>query len=291
MNTLAPGAVVDWVDNDAVKAVLDHAAALPTDPLRAELEAIADELRRLADSIDVIHAIGLHADGPLIALRRFVAGEVSTVHSHPWTILVALDGEGTLERWSPDTWVAAERTGARPVVIGEDEAHRQRTSAGVLELVMLRDYGDAYARTDYRPAADELARADFFDAFVTAWTTGDAAALQPLLADDIFEDLHIPHWRVQMQGAANVAKFVDDEEFRAGYHVPDWRATRTADGFVFEVESRFAHGDGEGHAEMCHVMHTAGPAGPITFQSAYCTGIWDERTREGLRQSGGLLRP
>lgn len=295
---------MELADPGLIDELLVAGAGLGPDASRAELDALAGRVVSLAATIDPVaaaaavpandprHVIALHDSGALLALRRYAADEVSTVHAHPWTILTALEGEGILERWTPDaTWSHAERTGARPVVIGENEPHRQRTATGALELVLLRNYGDDYARVELAPSPDELARADFHDAFIRAWSHADAAGFRRLLADDVFADVHVPHWRVQVAGADKLAHFVAAEEFRTGYRLADWSSTRTADGFVCETVAWFAHGPGEGHSEMCHVFRTAKPAGPITQHRCYCTGIWDDRTREGLRQSGGLLRP
>ncbi len=286
--------------------LLAHAALLPDAPGQAALRVLGAELAKYAATLDLDHAwslvatdprayLGRHDSGPIVALRRYDAGEVSAVHSHAWTILYALAGGGALERWQPDDagrarLIGAEATAAAPVIIDAYEAHRQRTTAGALELVVIGDYSDSSPRADYVASEDSLVFAEQFAGFLAAWQAADIGALAPFYAEDVFLDLHVPKWRVQMEGSQRVLAFIDAEEFHPDYSVPRWSVAPTPDGWTLELQAHYSHNGDRSFSEMVHRVRTASPGGPITSHSVYCTGIWDRATIDGLRHSGGLLR-
>lgn len=290
-----------------MERLLDTAATLGERPGPDALRAIGAQLQQYATTVDLADAraqvspadpraiLARHDDGPVLALRAYAPGEVSTVHAHAWTVLCALDGGGALERWRADDTggaclVATEATGDAAVCIDGFEPHRQRTSIGTLELVLIGDYRDTSRRVDFAPDAASLAGADRINAFLVAWAAGDVDALRPLYAESAFLDLHVPRWRVQIEGRDKVLAFAAAEEFQADYRVPRWSASPTPDGWVCEIEPRYTYNGGPAMSQMCLRVHTDAD-GLITDHSVYCTGIWDQATIDGLRHSGGLPRP
>ncbi len=263
------------------------------DDLAAELDR--ERVHALRASPDPRRMLLHHPPGPAIGLRYYAPGERSTVHSHSWTLLYALEGAGSLEHWvNADVGASLERIeptipGLAAVIDG-DGLHRQVAGRhGAIELVVIGDYQPEAPRTEYSPAAGQTDNADLFEAFIDAWSHADAAALAPLFADDVFADVHVPRWRVQLQGRDKVVSFIDHEEFQPDFRLTQWSARPTADGFVVEVESNFDHGGKLGMAQMVILLRAR--HGRITEQGVYCTGIWDQATIDGLAASGGLLRP
>src|SRR5687767_15145050 len=84
---------------------------MPVAPSHAQLERVAVLLSEVAGRVDVERAltdvthdhpralIAGDLPGPLVVLRWYAPGEVSTVHHHAWTVIVGLHGSGELERW------------------------------------------------------------------------------------------------------------------------------------------------------------------------------------------------
>src|SRR5690348_5208796 len=106
--------------------------------------------------------------------------------------------------------------------------------------------------------------------FVTFLETGEPPA--GLFAPDVFCDLTVPLWRLQVQGIeASVALR------RRGHpwpgRVPRSRLDLTQTGFVIEVEEEW---ENDGQTFYCREMFRAdvSPDG-ITQVSVYCTGDWD----------------
>jgi hypothetical protein len=138
--------------------LLDAAAKLPERPGHAALRALGEQLRQLdvaqadidaARTGDPRHIMARHPDGPVLALRWYEADYVSTVHSHAWTVIVGLDGSGTLERFElvdgKAKPVRVEPTDAPNVcVIDGGEIHRQHAGPnGALELIIIAVYDPA----------------------------------------------------------------------------------------------------------------------------------------------------
>jgi hypothetical protein len=158
---------VDWADEVDAGGVLALARSMPVAPSAAELQSMAALLGDVAAGLDVERALAavshdhpralLAGDlpGPIVVLRWYAPGEVSTVHRHAWTVIAGLHGSGELERWideSPDgptlrgTDVVAI---GRTLAIGEGELHRQRSGEhGSFELILIGDYSDDRPRVD-----------------------------------------------------------------------------------------------------------------------------------------------
>lgn len=161
---------VDWADEVDTGTVLAAARSMPTAPSAAELQSLAGLLGEVAAGLDVERALEAvtHHDprallagdlpGPLVVLRWYGPGEVSTVHRHAWTVLAGLHGSGELERWvdagadGPTLRGTDVMAIGRTLVIGQDELHRQRSGEhGSFELILIGDYSDDRPRVDVLP--------------------------------------------------------------------------------------------------------------------------------------------
>lgn len=158
-----------WADEVDTTALLAAARSLPAAPSPAELQRVAELLGEVAAGLDVDRAlaevthdqpralVGGDLPGPLVALRWYAPGEVSTVHHHAWTVLAGIHGSGELERWVDDgegpNLVRTEAMAiGRTLVLADAELHRQRSGEhGSFELVIIGEYSDARPQVDVLP--------------------------------------------------------------------------------------------------------------------------------------------
>jgi len=124
------------------------------------------------------------------------------------------------------------------------------------------------------------------DRFVAFLETG---ATEGLFAPDLFADITLPHWRVQVQGADEMVAA------KTSLHPPAGR-TRVekvlvgTSGYALKVEERWADAGGTWYcreAFLCDLDEQ----GRITELSAYCTGDWDEAAVARHAEAVTLLRP
>jgi hypothetical protein len=167
MDELSP---VEWADEVDADAVLTAARSMPLEPSPAQLDALAALLSEVAGRLDVDRALAAvphdqprallagALPGPLVVLRWYAPGEVSTVHRHAWTVIVGLHGSGELERWvdggaeGPTRRRTDIMTIGRSLVIAENEIHRQRSGEhGSFELILIGDHSDARPQVDVLP--------------------------------------------------------------------------------------------------------------------------------------------
>ena len=109
-----------------------------------------------------------------------------------------------------------------------------------------------------------------------------------LFRPDIFLDLTMPTWRIQVAGAEELIA-----ERKQGHPGPGtvtrWRADPTPTGFVFEFEERWDH---EGQRWYAREMMRAEMAGSqIAELTVYCTGDWDQARQAEHAASLTLIRP
>ena len=124
------------------------------------------------------------------------------------------------------------------------------------------------------------------DRFVAFLETG---ATEGLFAPDVFADVTLPHWRVQVQGAAEMIAAKTD------FHPPAGR-TRvekvmpSAHGYTIKVEERW---EDQGTQWYCReaFLCELDEQGRITEISVYCTGDWDEAAVARHAEAVTLLRP
>lgn len=134
---------------------------------------------------------------------------------------------------------------------------------------------------------DTRAEVDAAVAGTVRWLeTGDIA--DGLFADDVFLDLTLPHWRIQVLGADAVARSRQQlHPFRGTVRVE--RVDRTDRGFVMAFEERWHH---EGQDWYCREQIRADVVGgSITDATVYCTGDWDEAVQARHSAEVDLIRP
>lgn len=124
------------------------------------------------------------------------------------------------------------------------------------------------------------------DRFVAFLETG---ATEGLFAPDVFADITLPHWRVQVHGA--------DEMIAAktGLHPPTGRTrvekVQVAEhGYAVKVEERWEDGGQQWYCREAFLCDLD-DEGRITELSVYCTGDWDEATVARHAEAVTLLRP
>ncbi|MEP7019718.1 MAG: hypothetical protein ABI808_03635 [Pseudonocardiales bacterium] len=124
------------------------------------------------------------------------------------------------------------------------------------------------------------------DRFVAFLETG---ATEDLFAPDVFADMTLPQWRVQIQGA---------EQTVAGkttLHPPAGR-TRVekvlagSHGYAIKVEERWQDGGQHWYCREAFLCDLD-DEGRITELSVYCTGDWDEAAVARHAESVTLIRP
>ena len=117
----------------------------------------------------------------------------------------------------------------------------------------------------------------------------EIGATEGLFAPDVFADITLPHWRVQVQGAEETIAA------KNGLHPPAGR-TRVEKvlpaerGYALKVEERW---EDSGQRWYCRevILCDLDDEGRITELSAYCTGDWDEAAVARHAEAVTLLRP
>ena len=216
--------------------------------------------------------------GPLLALRRYAAGERSTIHSHAWTVLLQLEGEAVFDRWrvandgTADIVERRSRGAGALTLIGDGEPHRQWARTDMVEVVLIARYDDEAPKVDLTPSVvgDEIAA--FIEVYVDAFAAADADAIASYYPADSLVDVNVPTWRFHVSDPLELRALLRAEEFQAGYRLARWRANPTADGLLLELEARYGEGPDQRMArEMHHLVR--GPEG-ISEHVLFCTGVW-----------------
>jgi hypothetical protein len=300
--------VAEWVTSLDAGPVLAAAAAVPTDSSAADLAAVAAMAVEVAATLDVDAAraavtneepraiLARHPAGPVLGLRWYMPGEVSTVHHHAWTILVQLDGHGTVERWAQgpgDTATLRSATGMRSPAacrLGDREGHRQLAGdAGSLELVVIADWTDARPLVELSPAATSEVTATLIHAYTAAFQDADPVAVGEVCADDVLLDVNVPHWRFQTAGREALVDGLRTSEFVPGYRITEHRGRPTADGAVIELECHLTENGEDRLAREVHVLR-CDDAGEVAEVILFCTGIWSAETIERQRLHAPMVR-
>jgi hypothetical protein len=124
------------------------------------------------------------------------------------------------------------------------------------------------------------------DRFVAFLETG---ATEGLFAPDVFADITLPHWRVQVQGAEEMIAA------KTSLHPPGGR-TRVEKvlvaerGYTVKVEERWEDAGGSWYCREAFLCELD-DQGRITEVSVYCTGDWDEAAVARHAEAVTLLRP
>jgi hypothetical protein len=123
------------------------------------------------------------------------------------------------------------------------------------------------------------------DRFVAFFETG---ATEGLFAPDLFADITLPHWRVQVQGAEELIAT------KSSLHPPAGRTwvekVQVAEhGYTLKVEERWEDGGGQWYCREAFLCDLD-DQGRITELSVYCTGDWDEAAVARHAEAATLLR-
>lgn len=110
-----------------------------------------------------------------------------------------------------------------------------------------------------------------------------------LFAPDVFCDLSLPQWRIQVNSVDAVVQVRRDSHPDTG-SVPRSRTDLTTDGFVFEFEERWTDASGEQWYAREMIRATIRD-GLIAEMAVYCTGDWDRQRQTEHAASVKLLRP
>ena len=97
-------------------------------------------------------------------------------------------------------------------------------------------------------------------------------APEGLCRPDVFFDLSMPTWRIQVAGAEDLIG-VRKQDHLGTSAVTRWRADPTPAEFEFEFEERWDHEGQEWYAQ--EMMRAEVADGQIAELVVYCTGDWD----------------
>jgi hypothetical protein len=123
------------------------------------------------------------------------------------------------------------------------------------------------------------------DRFVAFLETG---VTEGLFAPDVFADITLPHWRVQVQGAEELIAT------KTSFHPPAGRTRvekvlAAANGYTIKVEERWEDGGARWYCREAFLCDLD-DQGRITEVSIYCTGDWDEAVVAQHAETVTLLR-
>ena len=124
------------------------------------------------------------------------------------------------------------------------------------------------------------------DRFVAFLETG---AADGLFAPDVFADITLPDWRVQVQGAEEMIAT------KTSLHPPAGRTRvekvlAAEHGYSLKVEERWEDGGQQWYCREAFLCDLD-DEGRITELSVYCTGDWDEAAVARHAEAVTLLRP
>jgi hypothetical protein len=124
------------------------------------------------------------------------------------------------------------------------------------------------------------------DRFVAFLETG---ASEGLFAPDVFADITLPHWRVQVQGAEEMVAA------KTSLHPPSGRSRLekvlvAEHGYAVKVEERWEDDGGKWYCREAFLCELD-DEGRIAEISVYCTGDWDEAAVTRHAEAVTLLRP
>jgi len=124
------------------------------------------------------------------------------------------------------------------------------------------------------------------DRFVAFLETG---AADGLFAPDVFADITLPDWRVQVQGAEEMIAT------KTSLHPPAGRTRvekvlAAEHGYSLKVEERWEDGGQQWYCREAFLCDLD-DEGRITELTVYCTGDWDEAAVARHAEAVTLLRP
>ena len=115
----------------------------------------------------------------------------------------------------------------------------------------------------------------------------DFDALAGLYAGDAVLDVTVGPWRYQRQGAHAIAEHYR-QDLPVRPVVETWRERPTAWGAVVEVEVRLVEQAAETFYRWVHLFTVE--EGVMVEDIIYCSGGWDEATRQRWRREAPMVR-
>ena len=117
----------------------------------------------------------------------------------------------------------------------------------------------------------------------------ESGATEGLFAPDVFADMSLPHWRVQVQGAEEMIATKNSLHPPAGRTRVE-KVLAGERGYTLKVEERWEDGGQQWYCREAFLCDLD-DEGRITEFSAYCTGDWDDEAVARHAQAVTLLRP
>lgn len=116
----------------------------------------------------------------------------------------------------------------------------------------------------------------------------DPESAEDVLSSDVFFDLNMPVWRMQLQGSGEFAaqlRRINEGDVR----IDVLRTVATSSGFVTEHEEHQDVGGEELTARRLWLCAVSG--GSIIEAVGYCSGEWDDALRTRHAAEAPMLRP
>ena len=117
----------------------------------------------------------------------------------------------------------------------------------------------------------------------------ETGAVEGLFAPDVFADITLPHWRVQVQGAGEMIAAKTSLHPPAGRTRVE-RVLAAEHSYALKVEERWEDDGGRWYCREAFLCELD-DEGRITELSVYCTGDWDEAAVARHSEAVTLLRP
>jgi hypothetical protein len=121
--------------------------------------------------------------------------------------------------------------------------------------------------------------------FVAWLETGETDGL---FAPDVFADISLPHWRVQVRGAEDLVSAKNRTHPPAG-HTRIEKVLAAGDGYAVKFEERWEDGQ-QWYCREAAIIDLD-EQGRIAEFHYYCTGDWDEALVAQHAEAVTLLRP
>lgn len=124
--------------------------------------------------------------------------------------------------------------------------------------------------------------------FRAAYEQRDSEAITALFTADALLDANLPSWRLQRQGAKEIARQLEEWFSEAPARFVEWHERKTEWGAVVEcVEHKGEHDDHVLYREVFLFFTEGERIANFTF---YCTGAWDAVTRELHAREAPMVR-
>lgn len=136
-------------------------------------------------------------------------------------------------------------------------------------------------RIETEPVAEIAAR------YRTAVEAGDAASLAALYQSDALLDAHVPNWRFQVRGVAEVAQQLCVLPRPGAFATFD--AEATASGLLVQFAWRQRPADGGALVRQLHALRLHD--GRIAEQRIFCAGVWGPGLQERMAAEAPLILP